>query len=104
MIAENKSLLPELHVLTLLKQVAEGLIALHERSLVHCNLSLVKIQVFRLEVQNDCNEVLVKLGGFNRVADLSQVVADCSLPWKSGLVPPEVMQQGARAWSPSGDV
>lgn len=80
-----------------LKQVAEGLSVLHDCGSVHCSLSPTVVQVYRLNDQRDCTEIMVKLGEFDHATD----ERDSPL---EGLVPPEVLESRADLWSQASDI
>lgn len=97
----NKVALPEQQTLILLKQVAEAVIAVHDHGFFLLRMSPANVQVFQLDEQGDCSDVMVKLVGFESVTNN----ADDMMPWQSlGLLPPEVIEQGNTAWSQSSVV
>lgn len=99
--------LPQL--LTVFRQVAEGLGAVHAKGFLHRSLTPRHVFVFRLDFNNeDISHVRVKLGGLHRTVSIQQPPpppqqADDNDP--IGLMPPEVIEaRGTEGWSTAGDI
>lgn len=66
-------LLPEYHMLVILKQVAEGMLAVHDHGIIHRGISPRAIHIHILQLdQDDESSIIVKIGGF----DLSVLASD----------------------------
>jgi len=61
------------------------------------------VQVFRLDENADCKDMLLKLGVFERATDNATHHAHAHAQ-QSGLAPPEVLEQGEAAWTLASDV
>lgn len=101
-------------IVEVLRQVAHGMITVHENGIIHRSLSLRDIMVHQLNLPSAnadtcARPILVKVGGFHRAVftkeDETAKVSLCRQQW-TGFVPPEVVSrnQSEAVWSIAGDV
>lgn len=89
-----------MHVMEILKQVAEGLLQMHRAGVLHRSLRPSNLQVNRLE--EDSTKIDIKIGGLETAVDVD-CLADAAAISPLGLLPPEVTQD-VKAWSRKGDI
>lgn len=99
MIGANSFSLPKEHTVMILKQVTEGLTALHDRGIVHRNSNPASVQVFNFSVLEDCNDIVVKLRGLEHAAEQATLMTPIV-----GLTPPETFKPRQEAFSTASDV